>query len=487
MSPVPPIRVRALTAAPTRADGQYVLYWMTATRRLERNHALDHAAQLAETLQKPLVIFEAISAGYRWASDRHHQAILDGMLEHERALASKAVCYFPYVESKPGAGSGLLSTLADSACAVITDDSPVFGTPRLLEAAARLKGVRVEAVDSCGLLPLRATDRVFTAAYHFRRFLHTELPTHLGDMPAANSLSGLQIPRLDALPDSVTVRWDPTRETDLASRGFVDTLPIDHSVGVTEWKGGATAARSEMLDFVRGRLPRYVDERNHPDLDAPSGLSTWLHYGHISAHEIFSTVTQAEGWTPLRLSEKADGRRKGWWGMSEPAEAFLDQLITWRELGYGYCTHAPDYARYEMLPEWARGTLEDHVSDPRDHTYSLEQFTNAETHDELWNAAQRQLVQAGRIHNYLRMLWGKKILEWTEHPREALNVMVELNNRYAIDGRDPNSYSGIFWTMGRFDRGWPERPIFGKVRSMTSKSTRRKVSVDAYLERWSER
>jgi len=484
MRPVPPIRVRVLTAVPTRADGQYVLYWMTATRRLERNYALDHAAHLAETLQKPLLIFEAVSAEYRWACDRHHQAIIDGMLEHERALASKAVGYFPYVEPKPGAGSGLLSALATAACAVITDDSPVFGTPRLLEAAARLEGVRVEAVDSCGLLPLRATERVFSAAYHFRRFLHKELPAHLGDMPAADSLSGLRIPRLDALPDSVTTRWDPTRETDLDSKTLVGTLPIDHSVGVTEWKGGATAGRAQMLDFVDDRLPRYVDDRNHPDLDAPSGLSTWLHYGHISAHEIFSAVTQAEGWTPLRLSEKADGRRKGWWGMSEPAEAFLDQLITWRELGYGYCTNAPDYARYETLPAWARGTLEDHVSDPRDHSYSLEQFTNAETHDELWNAAQRQLVQDGRIHNYLRMLWGKKILEWTEHPREALDVMVELNNRYATDGRDPNSYSGIFWTMGRFDRGWPERPIFGKVRSMTSKSTRRKVSVDAYLERW---
>ena len=172
--------------------------------------------------------------------------------------------------------------------------------------------------------------------------------------------------------------------------------------------------------------------------------------------------------------------------MSEPAEAFLDQLITWRELGFGYCTHADVYDTYESLPEWARDTMETHSSDDREYVYSLEEFEEARTHDELWNAAQRQLVGEGVIHNYLRMLWGKKILEWTEHPRTALDIMIELNNRYANDGRDPNSYSGIFWVMGRFDRGWPEREIFGKIRSMTSASTRRKVDVKQYLARWGD-
>jgi len=172
--------------------------------------------------------------------------------------------------------------------------------------------------------------------------------------------------------------------------------------------------------------------------------------------------------------------------MSASAEAFLDELVTWRELGYGFCTYEPDYARYETLPEWARDTLEEHAEDPRERIYSLDELAGAGTSDEIWNAAQRQLVREGVIHNYLRMLWGKRILEWTPHPRAALDVMVELNNRYAVDGRDPNSYSGIFWVLGRFDRGWPERPIFGKVRSMTSASTRRKLRLATYLERWSD-
>jgi deoxyribodipyrimidine photo-lyase len=170
--------------------------------------------------------------------------------------------------------------------------------------------------------------------------------------------------------------------------------------------------------------------------------------------------------------------------MSPGAESFIDELVTWRELGYGFCTHHPDYERWESLPEWAIETMEEHASDPREHVYTLEEFDRAQTHDELWNAAQRQLVGEGIIHNYLRMLWGKKILEWTAHPRDALDVMVELNNRYAIDGRDPNSYTGIMWVLGRFDRGWPERAIYGKIRSMSSDSTRRKVTLKAYLERW---
>ena len=172
--------------------------------------------------------------------------------------------------------------------------------------------------------------------------------------------------------------------------------------------------------------------------------------------------------------------------MSEAAESFVDELVTWREVGWGFCYHEAEYDSYESLPGWAVETLEEHADDEREHLYTFEELDEARTHDEIWNAAQRQLVHDGVIHNYLRMLWGKNILAWSEHPREALDTMIELNNRYALDGRDPNSYSGIFWVLGRFDRGWPEREVFGKVRPMTSRSTRRKVELDRYLERWGE-
>jgi deoxyribodipyrimidine photo-lyase len=174
--------------------------------------------------------------------------------------------------------------------------------------------------------------------------------------------------------------------------------------------------------------------------------------------------------------------------MSEPAEAFLDELITWREVGFNMAALRPeDYDRYDSLPDWARKTLAKHARDRREHLYSLEEFEQARTHDPLWNAAQRQLVREGRIHNYLRMLWGKKILQWTASPQGAADVMIELNNRYALDGQDPNSYSGIFWVLGRYDRPWgPERPVFGTVRYMSSQNTARKVAVQSYLERYGE-
>ncbi|MEM8734366.1 MAG: deoxyribodipyrimidine photolyase, partial [Planctomycetota bacterium] len=191
-----------------------------------------------------------------------------------------------------------------------------------------------------------------------------------------------------------------------------------------------------------------------------------------------------EEWTPDRM-QKPNGKVNGFWGVSEDAEAFLDQLCSWREIGFNMSWREPGYERLDSLPDWTQKTIREHADDPREYVYTLEQFENAETHDPIWNAAQRQLVREGRIHNYMRMLWGKKILHWTEHPREALKIMVELNNKYALDGRDPNSYSGIFWVLGRYDRAWgPERPIFGKIRYMTSENTAKKHKLGKYLQRY---
>jgi deoxyribodipyrimidine photo-lyase len=185
------------------------------------------------------------------------------------------------------------------------------------------------------------------------------------------------------------------------------------------------------------------------------------------------------------LFSKATGRRSGWWKVSSAAEEFLDQVITWRELGFNRCANRDDYDKYESLPSWALQTLSLHSRDRRKHIYGMAQLEAGMTHDPLWNAAQRQLLHEGQIHNYLRMLWGKKILEWSETPQQALDVMVELNNKYALDGRDPNSYSGIFWVLGRYDRPWgPERPIFGKVRYMSSENTARKVRVPNYIQKY---
>ena len=263
-------------------------------------------------------------------------------------------------------------------------------------------------------------------------------------------------------------------------------LPIDHSVGIVETRGGSTAARQRLTKFLDQHLPQYAAGANDPDADNRSGLSPYLHFGHISSHELFHELMTREEWSPASLGEKTGGKREGWWGVSPGAESWLDEFITWRELGYNMTSHRDDYDQYESLPDWAQATLAKHERDPRQFVYSLDEFAAAATHDPLWNAAQTQLVREGRIHNYLRMLWGKKILEWTATPRDALAVMIELNNQYALDGRNPNSYSGIFWVLGRYDRPWgPERPIFGNVRYMSSDNTRKKVRVREYLSTYS--
>jgi deoxyribodipyrimidine photo-lyase len=484
MSVVPPIRVRRLNQAPVRRDGKYVLYWITSTRRLEWNFALDRALEHARELRLPVVILEALRVAYPWACRRFHAFVLDGMREHRSQAEAAGVAYHPYVEPSDGAGKGLVQALAERAAVVVTDDFPTFFLRRMQAALAPRLSVALETVDGNGLLPLAATPGPFSAAFHFRRFLQKELGAHLVDLPGAEPLTEAGT-RESAFPEDIAARWPAPSEALLALEpSALATLSVDPGVGPTALRGGGTEARRRLERFLDQGLARYGEERNHPDAHAASGLSPWLHWGHLSAHEIFHGVAVREGWSPARLGAGASGQRHGWWGMSSSAEAFLDELVTWRELGFGYCHHLADHDRYDSLPAWAQETLALHAADPREAVYTLDEFDQGLTHDPLWNAAQRELRESGVMQNYLRMLWGKKILEWSRHPTEALDIMIELNNRYALDGRDPNSYTGIFWVLGRFDRGWPERPVYGKVRSMSSDSTRRKLRLAAYLERW---
>ena len=486
---VPEIRIQTCNLAPANPEGDYVLYWMIAFRRTQWNFALERAVEWANELGKPLVIFEPLRTGYRWASDRLHRFIIDGMADNAARIAAarnKGVIYFPYVEPAADAGKGLLAALAERACVIVTDDYPAFFLPQMVATAAERIRVRMEKVDSNGLLPLRATQRIFTTAFSFRRFLQGQLPRHLEETPLADPLAGAKLPVMKSLPVGILRHWPAASGKQLAGNGGeLARLPINHTVGAVDLRGGARAATDRLRQFLSRRLSEYAEAANDPDQNARSGLSPYLHFGHISAHEIFHELMSREDWTPARLAAKPNGKRDGWWGVSAAAEAWLDELITWRELGYNMAAHKPGYEHYDSLPDWSRATLEKHARDRREAVYSLDEFRHAKTHDPLWNAAQTQLLREGTIHNYLRMLWGKKILEWTTSPRDALDIMIELNNRYALDGRDPNSYSGIFWCLGRYDRPWgPERPVFGTVRYMSSQNTQRKVNVTEYLRRY---
>jgi deoxyribodipyrimidine photo-lyase len=451
LPPVPGIRVRAANRRPVRADGDHVVYWMIASRRTRRNFALQHAAWRARELGRPLVVLEPLRIGYPWACPRFHRFVLDGMRDNAEACAAHGVTYLPYVEPAEGAGRGLLAALAERACAVVTDEYPCFFLPRMVAAAAEALPVLLETVDGNGLLPLEATGSA-------------------------------------TIPREVRKRWPSASEAllngspeALAELGLEGPPPVAQS-------GGPLAARGVLDRFLRDGLARYGDGRNHPDDDAASGLSPYLHFGHISAHEVVGRVLREEDWNPSRLSLEVTGSRNGWWGVESAAESFLDEVITWREIGHVFSFHRPeDHDRFTSLPDWARATLAEHAGDPREHVYSLEELDTAQTHDRIWNAAQNELRATGRMHNYLRMLWGKKVLQWTARPEDAAAILIELNNRWALDGRDPNSYSGIFWVLGRFDRAWgPERPIFGKIRYMTSENTAKKLRLREYLARWAE-
>lgn len=485
---IPKLRVRAVNQAAIVVSGAHVIYWMIAQRRTRWNFGLQHAAWQAQRLGKPLVVFEPLRVDYPWANDRLHRFVLDGMQANAARLAAAGVCYLPWIERAAGEGRGLLAQLSARACLVVTDEYPTFFLPVMIERAGEQLPVRLEAVDGNGILPLQASDAPFHRAHDFRRFFQKTAGPHLEAMPMADPLAGLELPRLARMPAGLRGAWAPLSPDELADPNLQARLPIDHSVPASPERGGSCSGEQRMADFFADRFARYAEGRNNPDDEVASGLSPWLHFGHVGVHELVATIFARESWDASKLGDARAlrGARQGWWGLSAAAEAFLDQAVIWRELGQHFCWHGDDPLDYESLPSWSRATLAKHVEDDRPHVYTLAQFEAAQTHDELWNAAQRQLRAEGRIHNYLRMLWGKKILEWSDSPREALAIMIELNDKWALDGRDPNSYSGIGWVLGRFDRPWgPERPIFGSVRYMSSDNTRKKLKLDGYLDRWS--
>jgi deoxyribodipyrimidine photo-lyase len=485
-SSVPPSRIRPLNEAETNPSGKYVVYWMISARRMAWNFGLQRAVERALEFRRPLVILEALRCDYDGANDRLHQFVLDGMAANQRDAARTRALYHPYVEPSVGDGRDLLRTLAADACVVVTDWYPAFFLPRMLKAAASTLDVRLEAVDSNGLIPLAVHGRAFTAARFYRAFVQRVLRDHVTAVPDEAPLKRLgRVPRLTALPKAIARRW-PAASNQLLTEGArtLASLPIDHSIAPATMRGGAAEGRRLLQSFVSTKLKSYDELRNHPDDECVSRLSPYLHFGHVSAHEVFSAVMTHERWTTRRLGKRGGGAREGWWGVSPAAEAFLDQLVVWRELAFNGCEYIDGYGSYESLPSWARRTLAEHATDRRPHRYTPEQLEAANTSDEVWNAAQRQLVNEGWFHGYLRMLWGKKILEWSPRPQEALRRMQWLMDRYSLDGRDPNSYAGYAWVLGRYDRPWPERPIFGSVRYMSSANTKRKLRMRRFLERY---
>jgi deoxyribodipyrimidine photo-lyase len=466
-------------------QGEFVLYWMQINRRFHYNYALEYAIAYANRLGIPLLILETLTCDYPWASDRFHQFLMEGMLENKHFTQKNEINHYIYLEKHHGEILNLVEALGKKAAIIISDEYPVFIMRDRNEYFADKLDVPYITVDSNGIIPLKITDKAPYSAYLFRKIMQKHFLDSYTMPPKENPINDLEVRKPLRLDTQTKGPWPDNNKLLNDINGFINDLPIDHSVTSISIKGTRKAALDRLDSFINNDLKYYGEHRNDPDYDSTSRLSPWLHFGKISEYEIVKAVLnhQPENWDISIITDQ-NGKREGFFKGHSYIEKFLDELITWREVGFHFAHHTLDYDKFESLPDWALETMAEHKDDPREYIYSQEEFEHSLTHDEIWNAAQRQLVREGYIHNYLRMLWGKKILEWTPNPRKALSYMIQLNNKFAIDGRDPNSYSGIFWILGRFDRPWFERPIFGKIRYMSSESTRKKVKLKKYLEKY---
>ena len=489
-------RIKEVNDKPINDSGEFILYWMIATRRFNYNASLEFALTLSQEHQVPLVVIEEISTSHKFSNDRIATFMIQGMLENVAAFKQANIRYIPWVETPLSGPMGLLKEISKKAKIVITDEYPTYYPKKAVEAASKSINVKMYTGDSNGVIPMSWTESAHSTAHGFRRFVHSNFSRTPQTWPKFNPIPKgydliMEDSHFDSIIEDSKLKLPPYEwlwrcaEGGSTGKKALSAIDIDHDVEPVKFvSGGRNFAVKQLSAFLTHRLERYHQDRNDIANPAVSGLSPWLHFGHISSIEIVEKILENAKWTPESIDMSRKGAREGWWGLSAGVESFLDQIITWRELGFNNAYHNKNHNKFESIPEWAKKTLAEHSDDER-VLYTFEQIENAETHDEIWNAAQIQLLKTGIIHNYLRMLWGKRILEWASTPEQAAEWMIQLNDRYALDGRDPNSYTGIFWVLGRHDRAWgPERAIFGKIRYMSSENTRRKMNLKPYLQQF---
>ena len=446
-------RVTRLNNSSENSKGTFVLYWMQMFKRASHNYALNFAIQMANDRGLPLVVYEGLKYYYPWASDRIHTFILEGAEEKRREFAERGIRYLFYLQRKKSDPKNTVAKLAKQAALIVTDDYPCFIIPHHNERIAELN-VPVFAVDANGMIPMSVFEKEEYAAYTIRPKINRLLP----DSPRR-----IVTPKVKHESLNLDVDCPETLVTSEEIPKLVSQCDIDHSVKPSKlYSGGTAAGRKRLRLFVKKILPDYDNTRNEPSYDGSSRLSPYLHFGFLSIQEIVDAVENAE-------AAKAS------------KDAFLEEAIVRRELSFNLTRHNPHYDSLKALPPWVQQTMRDHKDDARE-LIDEEKIEAAETYDELWNATQRELVTTGLMHNYVRMLWGKKVIEWQPSYETAFELLVHLNNKYALDGRDPNSYAGILWCFGKHDRPWPEREVFGKMRYMSSKSMGRKFKSKKYIE-----
>ena len=459
MSVLPPHlqeRTRRIGSRTENESGRFVLYWMRTAVRAHENPALDAALSLANARRLPLLVYHAVSERYPYASDRHTTFILEGARDVARELAARGIPYALHVE-RPLSRGPHLRTLAERSLAVVTEDFPL--EPLRGWTVALAEHALVAAVDTACVVPMKVVGRAYDRAFAFER------------ATKALRAARVDVPWVDVEPSFAMVApelpFTPVDPETMDTAALVARAVIDHSVGpVAHTRGGSVAGYARFTAFVAGALNDYHRTRNDPLAPAGHGvsrMSAYLHYGHVS---------------PLRLAREV--AKVGGGG----ADKYLDELLTWRELAYAFAAFAPALDTLAALPDWARASLSSHAHDPRPMTPSWETLARGRTGDALWDAAQGSLRVHGELHNNVRMTWGKAMMAWTRDPATALQMLIDLNHRYALDGRDPASFGGILWCLGQFDRPFvPERPVFGTVRPRATSDHARRLNVSEYARR----
>ena len=452
---VEPERIKQLNDGSPRPERRYVIYWAQMNRRVNANHGLLYAIEIANKLQLPVLYYEGLTCSYPYASDRLHAFILGGVPETEKRLRKLGIGYIFYLRKKLSDANDVLYQLADEAAAIVTDDYPTFMPLRHNTRVPSKVDVPYFVVDSSCIVPMNCLGKREYAAYTIRPKIRRLLPDYLKPVDAP------KVTRHYTAPDS---RWH-TKVTGGNIAALIAACDVDHSVppSVT-FKGGRLAAEKTLAFFLKKNLRRYAGARNDPAEHATSEMSPYLHFGQISSLEIALAVEKHAGKHKLIVSE------------------YLEELIVRRELAFNYVKFVDDPQSLKNLPAWAQQTMHKHRRDKRNPVYGREQLERADTYDELWNATQKEMLLRGKIHGYYRMYWGKKIIEWSPCYQDAADTMIYLHDRYAIDGRDPNTYTNIMWCFGLHDRPWGERPIFGSLRYMSLDGIKRKTHTAAYIE-----
>ncbi len=439
-------RIKKLNRKEMR-NGRYVLYWMQTSHRTKYNQALEYTVSEANKMNKPVVVYFGITEDFPEANARHYYFMLEGLSEVQSSLKEKGI-KMVVRRNSPELGAIELSKNASLA---VVDRGYLRSQKKSRSYVAQTIDCPLVQVESDVVVPVEAVSpKEEYSAATFRPKIKKKLRSYLRPLKEKR-------PKVDA------------RQLDIDSYNIEDpkkailSLEIDRSVGrVEDFHGGATEAEKRLETFLKNKLDYYEEFRNDPTKEFLSNMSPYLHFGQISPVYI-----------ALKIAE-TDSRGR---------DAYLEQLIVRRELSVNFVFYNQSYDSFDGLPQWAKKTLKEHEKDPREYSYTLKELENGETHDPYWNAAQKEMRIRGKMHGYMRMYWGKKIIEWTKTPEEAFKTALYLNNKYELDGRGPNGFTGVAWCFGKHDRPWKERQVFGKIRYMNANGLNRKFDADLYVEK----